>query len=71
MLSNHPVHKHADKLKLDKDLKEGTKPVIEHNYNYIQQVMLQPMKCNQTLYWTHILNVSEKHLMSVKLHLVS
>ena len=24
MLSDHPVHEQADKLKLDKDLKEGT-----------------------------------------------
>ena len=27
---NRPVHKHADKLKSDKNLKEGTKPFIEH-----------------------------------------
>ena len=30
MLSDRPVHENADKLKLDKDLKEGTKPFIEH-----------------------------------------
>ena len=30
MLGDRPVHKHADKLKSDKNLKEGTKPFIEH-----------------------------------------
>ena len=32
MLGDRPVHmyKHADKLKLDKKLKEGTKPFIGH-----------------------------------------
>jgi len=30
MLGDRPVHKHAAKLKSDKNLKEGTKPFIEH-----------------------------------------
>ena len=32
MHSDHPVHENADKLKSEKDLKEGTKPFIEHRF---------------------------------------
>ena len=32
MLSDRPVHENADKLKSEKDLKEGIKTFIEHRF---------------------------------------